>query len=178
MSTPVVERRRTGWDVILGILLLLAGFVVLGDVVLATVVSVFVLAWTAVFSGVVLLVGALMRIRSGGSWWAAVGGALMLVMGIFMLRNPLIGAVALTLMAGAMFLSGGLVRLTLAFGVPKHKVLFAISGLASVALGVWVLFNPVQATLQLLGIMLGVQMLVDGLTLITSGRMRLAPSAA
>lgn len=38
MTSLVVEQRKTGWDVILGVLLVIAGFIVLGDTVLATVV--------------------------------------------------------------------------------------------------------------------------------------------
>lgn len=173
MTLPALERRRTGWDVILGILIVIAGFVVLGDVIVATKVSVLLLAWTALFSGIVLLVGSLFRIRSGGAWSAAIGGAVLAVLGVFMLRNPAIGAVTLTLLAGALFLAGGLARIVAAFQSPNHKVILTISGLVSIALGVYVLINPAAATLVLLGVLLGVQILIEGLTLITLGRLRL-----
>ncbi|MGN8245902.1 HdeD family acid-resistance protein [Cellulomonas soli] len=179
MTLPVLERRRTGWDVILGILIVIAGFVVLGDVIVATKVSVLLLAWTSLFSGIVLLVGSLFRIRSGGAWSAAIGGAVLSVLGVFMLRNPVIGAVTLTLLAGALFLAGGLARLVAAFQSPTHKVILTISGIISIALGVYVLINPAAATLVLLGVLLGVQILIEGLTLITLGRLRVAkPDAA
>lgn len=174
MAAPVLERRRTGWDVVLGLLLIVGGFVVLGDVILATAVSVLLIAWTSLIAGVVLLVGALFRIRSGGAWSAAIGGAVLAVLGVFMLRNPHIGAVTLTLLAGALFLAGGLARLVAAFQSPNHKVLLTISGLISIGLGVYVLINPAAATLVLLGILLGVQILVEGLTLVTLGRIRIA----
>lgn len=172
MATLVLERRRTGWDVILGILLVLGGIVVLGDVVLATVVSVVLIAWTSLFSGVVMLVGALFRIRSGGAWSAALGGAVLTVLGLFMLRNPIIGAVTLTMLAGALFLTGGLARVVAAFQSAQHKLILAVSGLVSIGLGLYVLINPVVATLTLLGVLLGVQIVVEGLTLITLGRLR------
>lgn len=178
MATAVIERRRTGWDVILGILLVVGGFVVLGDVLLATVVSVILIAWTSLISGVFMLVGALFRIKSGGGWSVALGGAVLTVLGLFMLRNPVIGAVALTLVAGALFLTGGLVRVVTAFQSDKHKVILAVSGVVSIGLGIYVLLNPVTATLSLLGILLGVQILVEGLTLIALGRLRVGDTSA
>lgn len=176
-DTVVLERRRTGWDVVLGLLLVVGGLVVLGDVVIATVVSVVFVAWTTFFSGLVLLVSSVFRIRSGGALWAATGGAVLTVTGLFLLRNPLLGAVTLTLLAGALFLTGGLVRVVSAFQSAQHKVLLAVSGLVSVGLGVWVLVNPAAATLTLLGVLLGVQILVEGLTLVTLGRLRVAKAA-
>jgi uncharacterized membrane protein HdeD (DUF308 family) len=45
-----------------------------------------------------------------------------------------------------------------------------ISGIASAVLGVIVLFNIVTATFTLLGVLLGVQVLLEGLTLAFFGR--------
>ncbi len=63
----VAERKRTGWDVVLGILLLVAGFIILGHTVLATAVSVSLIAWLTFFSGIAALIAALFRIGRGGS---------------------------------------------------------------------------------------------------------------
>lgn len=178
MATAVIERRRTGWDVILGILLVIGSFIVLGDVLLATAVSVVLIGWTSLVSGVLMLVGALFRIKSGGGWSVALGGAVLTVLGLFMLRNLIVGAVMLTVLAGALFLTGGLVRVVTAFQSDKHKLILAISGVVSIGLGVFVLINPITATLSLLGILLGVQILVEGLTLITLGRLRVGEASA
>lgn len=40
MSEIRIERRRSGWDLILGVLVVLAGLVILGDVLLVPLVSV------------------------------------------------------------------------------------------------------------------------------------------
>lgn len=174
----VLERNRTGWDVILGILLVLLGLFVLGNTVFATVVSLFVLAWTALFSGLMMLVVALLTIRSGFSWSTLLGGAVLTVVGLFMLRNPVVAAVALTLMIGSLFFVSGVMRLGLASTVTEARWLFVFSGLVSVGLGLWVLFNMTTATLTLIGVLLGVQVLVEGMTLVVSGRLRPVDRAA
>lgn len=172
MSAAGYEQRRTGWDIIFGALLLIAGFIVLGNAVIATAVSVYFVGWMAVISGAVLLIGSFFRIKSGGFWSAALGGALLLVLGVFVLRNPLIGAVSLTLLAGSLFLTGGLMRIVVAFQVEDGRWLLIISGAISVVLGLFVLFNIAAATLTLLGVLLGVQTLVEGITLMIVGRSR------
>lgn len=178
MSEVVVQRSRTGWDAVLGILLIVGAFVVLGNAVLATVVSVFFLGWSAVISGAVLLIGALFKLREGGAVWVAIGGAVLLVFGIAVLRNPVIAVVTLTLMMGMVFLVGGIARLVAAFSAPGYRLLLIISGLAALALGLFVFFNPLAASLQLLGIMLGIEILIDGLTLLVAGRPRVVEPAA
>jgi membrane protein HdeD len=166
------ERRRTGWDMVLGVLLLIGGLVVLGNVVLATAISVFLLGWMALVSGVVLLIGAFFKIKSGGFWSAALGGVVLGVLGLFILRNPVVGALTLTLLAGSLFLVAGLTRIFTAGQFGEMRWLLIISGVISAGLGLFVLFNLATATLTLLGVLLGVQVILEGLTLLVVGRVR------
>src|SRR3712207_1716215 len=92
MTHVLLERRRTGVDLVVGVLLILAALFLLGNVVLATALSVRVLGWTALVGGVVLLVRAFVGARAGASWPSALGGVVLAVLGLFMLRNPAIGA--------------------------------------------------------------------------------------
>ena len=172
MTTTVFAPQRTKWDIVLGILVVLAGIVLLGNTVIATAFSVLFLGWMSLTAGIVLVIASLFRIRSGGVWSAILGGAMLAVLGMFILRNPLVGAVTLTLIAGAMFFSSGITRVVGAFQATEGKVVLIISGLISIALGLWVLFNLGTATLTLLGVLIGVQTLLEGLTLMTVGRLR------
>src|SRR4051812_50168662 len=101
MTEVEVRRRRTGWDVVMGVLVLIAGLVVLGNVVFATVVSVLFIGWMAIIGGVVALVGAFMRLGKGGFWPIALGGGVVLVLGVVVGRRPGIGGLALTPLPGA-----------------------------------------------------------------------------
>ncbi len=174
--TTLVERRRTGWDVVLGILLLLAGLFVVGNAVTATLLSVLLLGWFAIGAGVATLVGAFVRRGAGIAWSAALGGAALIVLGVIVVRDPLAGAAGLTLLAAALFLAVGLARLAAAIQVPEARVVLIVSGLLSVALGLVVLFNLTIAVPSLLGLLLGVQILIEGATVLVAGRPR--PGAA
>ena len=172
MATQESAQKRTAWDVILGLVLVVAGIFLLGNAVFATAVSVFVIGWTMLFSGLVLLAASFFRIKSGGFLSAVLGGAILAVIGLFILRNPVVGALALTLAAGMAFFAAGLTRMVWAFRESEGKVVLFISGLVSLGLGFYVLFNLGTATLMLLGTLLAVQTLLEGLTLIAVGRVR------
>lgn len=172
MEVPILERRRTGWDIVLGALLVIVGLVILGNAVLATTVSVYFLGWLALISGGVLFVASLFRIRASGFWLAALGGAILAVLGLFILRNPQVGAATLTLLAGSLFLVSGLARVVVSFQLPSLRWPLVVSGLASMVLGLIVLLNLASASLALLGILLGIQTLLEGLTVMIFGRWR------
>ena len=170
MSEVFLTRKRTGWDVVLGILLLLAGVIVLAHSVIATAVSVLFIGWMLLLSGIVAFVASFFHREGGQFWLIALSGALMFVLGLFMIRNPSVAALSLTLMAGALFLVSGIVRLVVSASNKEDRVVLIIGGVVSTILGLIVLFNIWAATLTLLGIIVGIQALVEGVTLLIMGR--------
>jgi uncharacterized membrane protein HdeD (DUF308 family) len=94
------------------------------------------------------------------------------VLGIVFLRNPATAALTLTLVAGTLFLVGGINRIIASFQQPEYRVPLLIGGTLSAILGLIVLFNLVGATLTLLGVLVGIEALVDGITLLLIGRAR------
>lgn len=172
MGGVSMERSRSGWDIVWGVLLIVAGLAILGHAVIATVVSVFFLGWLAVIGGIVALVAGLFRIGKGGFWPAIISGALLLVLGIVILRNPAASVVTLTLLAGTLFLMGGVIRIIAAFQIDQNRWIMVFSGVVSLVLGGIVVFNLLEASLVLLGVLLGVQALMDGITMLVLGRWR------
>jgi uncharacterized membrane protein HdeD (DUF308 family) len=172
MASYVVERRRTGWDIGLGVLLVVAGFIVLGHTAMVTTVSVLFLGWLALLSGIVAIVAAMFRIGKDGFWSIALTGALLIVIGLMFVRHTAAAALTLTLLIGALFLSAGIIRLIGSFEYREDRWILLLGGLVSTVLGLIVLFNLVAATYTLLGILLGIQLLVDGLTVMVVGRGR------
>jgi uncharacterized membrane protein HdeD (DUF308 family) len=170
---PLVAMKRTGWDVALGVVLVVAGALVLGDVVIASVVSVLFLGWTLLLSGVVMVVLALFRIGKGDFWIGMLSGAISLVVGLVFVRNPGVTLLALSLAAGALLIAGGITRAILALQEPKHRTALLVSGVVSVVLGLMILNRWPESALWLLGTLLGIQLVVDGLILTVLGRPRL-----
>jgi uncharacterized membrane protein HdeD (DUF308 family) len=84
--------------------------------------------------------------------------------------------VTLTLLAGTLFLVSGVIRVVAAFQVDQNRWIMIFSGAVSLVLGLMVVLNLFQASLVLLGVLIGVQALVDGITLLLLGRWRVVDS--
>lgn len=168
------SRRPSGWDIALGVLLVLASLFLLANAVFATVLSVFLIAWTALIGGVVMVIHAIVNRKSESVWLGVISGVILAVLGVVMLANPGIGIVALTMLAGAGFLASGIIRLILATSVPSGRGWLIFGGVVALLLGLFVLLNFAEATFTLLGILVGVTMLVDGITMLAGGRTTVA----
>lgn len=169
-----MTRGRTKGDLVIGAVLVLVGLVILGDVVIATKVSILFLGWVLLIGGLVGLVGSLVLIGREGFWAGALGGGLLAVMGLVCLRHTHAAAVTLTLVAGAIFLVSGLVRLAAASQVSEGRVALLLGGGVSTLLGLLVLFNLVTASYGLLGVIIGIDALAEGISIMLVGRDALA----
>jgi len=163
-------RGRTTGDLVVGGLVVLLGLVILGHTATATTVSILFLGWLMLIIGLVALVATLFRIGKEGFWTGAVGGGLMTVLGLVFLRHTGAAAVTLTLVAGSLFLISGLARLVLAVHVPEARVPLILTGAVSTLLGLVVLFNLFTASLTLLGLLLGFEILCEGIAIMLVGR--------
>lgn len=167
-------RRRTLGDLLLGALVVLLGLVVLGHALVATKISVLFLGWLLFAGGVVTLAASLFRFGKDGFWAGALGGGLMTVIGIVFLRNVSAAAATLTLVVGAMFLMSGLVRLVAAFQMVEGRIPTLLVGVVSTVFGLLVLLNLTDASSKLLGFLIGIQILAEGIAIMLVGREALA----
>ena len=173
MTEPILlERRRTGWDVVLGVLSVIAGMIALGHVVLASAISVLLLGWLILFGGIALGVGAVAGWKDPRRRWDLALGALLFLLGLGFLRNPEIGLLTLTLLAGSLLLVAGVVRIITAFQPEAPRGLLLFSGTVTFLLGLLVLGRWPVSALWFLGTVLGVELILDGITTAISGRVR------
>ncbi len=107
--------------------------------------------------------------------WLGLFAALELVLGIWILANPLQGMVSLTLMAGMLFFASGLLRVVFGFrvgdaaGRGQGFWLLVGTGVLSALLGLYVLFFPLDSSTFLLGTLLAVELIFVGAALISLG---------
>src|ERR1700739_4509880 len=119
-SDPAPLRAKSGWIVALGVVYLLAGFIALGSVMMATVASVLVVGVMMIIAGVAEVFNAF-QIKSWGKFlvWALLG-VLYIIAGFITFENPFFAAVLLTLLLGASLVASGIVRLFLAFSMKRE----------------------------------------------------------
>src|SRR3974390_2656660 len=130
-------RAKSGWIVALGVVYVIAGFIALGSVVFATVVSVFVVCVMMLIAGVAEVINAF-QIKTWGKFllWLLLG-ALYIVAGFFAFENPLLAAAVLTLLLGFSLLVSGIMRIVLAFSMQDTTpwLWVAFSGVITFLLG-------------------------------------------
>src|SRR6202790_1276024 len=157
-------RAKWGWIVALGVVYLLAGFIALGSVVMATVASVLVVGVMMIVAGVAEVFSAF-QIKSWGKFllWLLLG-VLYIVAGFVTFENPLLAAALLTLLLGFSLIASGIMRIALAFrmkeGTPWLWVAF--SGVITLLLGLVILAHWPVSGLYILGIFLGIDLIFAG----------------
>ena len=58
MTEAFITRKRTGWDIVLGALLVIGGIIILANAVIATKVSILFLGWMLLIGGIIGLISA------------------------------------------------------------------------------------------------------------------------
>jgi uncharacterized membrane protein HdeD (DUF308 family) len=176
-TTRTLERRRTGWDLVLGLLSVVAGVIVLGHVAIASLISVLFLGWMLILGGVVLVVSAIALWKEANHRWDLAAGALFVVIGFSFVRNPGVGLLALTLVAGSLLMVGGIVRIVAAFQPGAPRAVLVVNGVITLLLGLMVLNRWPVSALWFLGTILGIQLILDGITTALVGRIRVVDPA-
>jgi len=164
-------RAKWGWIVALGVVYVIAGFVALGSMMLATVASVFMVGIMMIVAGVAELFNAF-QIKSWGKFlvWALLG-VLYIVAGFVTFENPLFAAAVLTLVLGASLVASGIVRIFLAFSMKREQpwVLVAFSSVITLLLGLLILAHWPVNSIYILGLFLGIDLIMAGTAWIALG---------
>jgi len=157
-------RAKSGWIIALGVVYLIAGFIALGSVAMATVASVLVVGVMMIIAGVAEVFSAF-QIKSWGKFllWALLG-VLYIVAGFVTFENPLLAAVLLTLILGASLVVSAIMRIVLAFSMKRETpwVWVAVSGVITLLLGLLILMRWPVSSLYILGLFLGIDLIMAG----------------
>jgi len=154
---------------ITGIALIVGGFIAAFNPFAATLAAEQIAGWLFLLGGITQIFAIFSVSSWGARIWAALLAAACIWLGITLLYHPLAGIMALTIMAAIMFLTSGIAKLFLSFAALRGTNYFwatLISGAVSVVLAVMVFGNILQAASVLLGIMLAIELISSGVTLI------------
>ena len=148
---------------LLGIVFIIGGFIVLGDVTLASVISAIVIAWALLIVGVIQVVHAFSATGWKGFLLDLLVGALYIAAGYILLANPLAATLKLTLILGIIWLVSGVLRIVLAAVLWRDAGwLLLLSGIIGVLAGGIIISEWPQSGLWVLGLLLGVDLLFHG----------------
>jgi len=173
-------RAKSGWIVALGVVYLIAGFIALGSVAMATVASVYFVGIMMILAGVVEIAHAF-QVKSWGKFvlWLLLG-VLYVVAGFAAFENPLLAAAVLTLVLGVALVVSGIMRIILAFGMKEGMpwMWIVLSGVITLLLGLIILSHWPVSSVYVLGLFLGIDLVFAGVGWIALGLGLRRPRAA
>jgi uncharacterized membrane protein HdeD (DUF308 family) len=167
-----LERLRAirGLLIAFGIALIVIGFAAIGAPVVATFTTVTVFGILLVVGGVVEIVSLIWVRRWGTFLHHVLSGLLYLLMGAILLERPGLGAAAYTLLLAVFLVASGVARVVFAAGHPgPGRGWTILSGVISFALGVMVWRDFPESALWVIGTVVGIELLFNGMTWLMIG---------
>ena len=149
----------------MGLAMVLLGIAAIVFPIVSTLAATFLVGWTFLFAGALMLVGCFSIHGTGPFFGALLISLLSIAAGVFLLFNPLAGELVLTILVAVLFIIQGAAELVFAFEMRPHPgwVWMLISGLASVVLSVAIAAGLPGTSLFALGLLLGINFLTTGL---------------
>jgi uncharacterized membrane protein HdeD (DUF308 family) len=157
-------KRYSLWYLAQGVLMIAAGILALVYPVIASVGIVFLLAWLLIVSGLVQGIGLIGARDVPHFWLQLVSVVLSIVVGLLLLRSPESGLVVFSVLLIVYFMVEGISKVIFALTIrpfPNWGWVLA-SGIISILLAVYLWANLSAVSEVLLGILLGIQLLVEG----------------
>lgn len=165
-----VEKLKASWIwlAVLGVISLIGGILALLNPFAATLAAVFLAGWTFLLFGVLQIAQAFRITGWSGFLWSLLIGVITVAVGGSLLLNPAGGALSLTMLVAVLFLVLGAVKVMYAFSLrPVAGWGFAaLSGVISIVLGVMILSDYPWSATAVLGILLAIELLSNGIFLL------------
>jgi uncharacterized membrane protein HdeD (DUF308 family) len=159
-----VNLRRVWWLFLaLGLVSIIVGFLAISATFVATLASVMVFGVLLLVAGIAEVVHAVMVRNWRGFALHLLSAALYLIVGLFMLEDPVRAATVLTLLIAAGFFVAGLLRIvfSLAERFPAWGWV-VLNGVIDLILGGIILSGWPESSLWVIGLLLGIDLLFHG----------------
>lgn len=152
----------------LGLLLTVLGIAAIAFPEFSTLAATLLTGWILLIAGVLIFISSFWIHGTAPFFAANLFGLLSGAAGVFLLFNPMTGAVTLTLILGIMFMFQGASELVFALETRPAKgwISILISGLASILLAVIIVSGWPGISAIALGLLLGINFLTTGIAYI------------
>jgi len=172
LQTKMSAAVREHWKAFLieGILLVILGLAAMIVPPLASLAVTIFLGWMFLISGVAGLVLTFWARQMPGFWWSLFSAVLAIGAGIVLLAKPVQGTLTLTIVVGAYFLAEGVA--TIMYALAHRKELserwgwLLTAGIMDILVAFFIIAGLPGSALWALGLLVGINMLFGGATLI------------
>lgn len=159
-------RKNSGWFFVWGLLLMAAGIFAVSAAAFSTIVSVIVLGFLILFAGFVLLLDSVTfwRGKDHGFTWSLLASFIYIAAGTLLISNPVEGSVSITFLLGILYTILGLARIFF-YGMvklPQWGWSFA-NGIITLLIGILILMSWPASSFFVIGLFVGIDMFFCGL---------------
>jgi len=173
-----VLERNWGWYLALGIVLVALGTVAVAFAAFVTLASVVLFGWLLLVAGGMAAGHAFWRKRWGGFFIDLLSGVLYVVVGLMIVAHPGASAAGLTLLIAFCLMFGGITRILIALTVAvPHRGWLVFHGVIVLLLGMAIWHDWPLSGMWVIGLFLGIEMILNGWTLVMLGLAVRAPSS-
>ena len=164
-------RSKWGWFVALGIVMLIVGVIALGNLLAATVASVYLVGFMMLIAGGAEIAHAFGVKTWGGFFLWLLGGLLYAIGGIIAFTNPLLASAVLTLLLAASLVASGVVRAWIGYKhwSAKGSGWIITAAIITALCGIVIAIGWPTNSLWVLGMFLAIDMIFQGWTAIALG---------
>ncbi len=165
-SVSTIVKSSLGWSIGLSVLMILAGILAIAVPQVAGITLTILVGWLLIFSGVAHLVFAWHTRGTGGVLWELLLGVLYLLIGGYVLMNPVAGLASLTLVLAIYLFVEGVLEFILGFqlrGMSGSGWLF-LDGIVTLILAIMIWRTWPSSTAWVIGTLVGISMLFSGIS--------------
>lgn len=164
-------REKWGWFVALGVALIMGGGIAFGNVMAATVASVYYVGMLMLISGILHLAQAFRVKKWESVFYWILSGACYTVAGVFAFLNPLLASTVLTFMMAIALIVAGALRVWTGFKLRPLEGWgwIAVGGVVTLLAGLIIAAGWPVNSLWILGLFLAIDLVMQGLALIAFG---------
>lgn len=156
------------WTLILGILMIAAGIYALINPFPASLAVTIFAGWSFIILGILQIFAAIRESTGGTRILLIILGIVMAWIGWLILANPIGGLLALTVAVAISFVASGIAKIILGFQAKGSGfgIWIILSGVLSLVLGLMFWGNILGTAPWLLGVLLGIELISDGVAAI------------
>lgn len=164
-------KKITGWYIGFAVLFIILGIIAIAEPMVAAIAVALLVGWLLIFGGVAHLVSAFGGGGAGRVFWQVLIGVVYLIGGFYFLTHPLVGVGTLTLVLAGIILAEGVLEIIAFFKTRTSggSVWLLINGLITLLLGGLIWFHWPSSSVWAIGILLGVNLLMTGITRLMFG---------
>lgn len=157
-------REHWGWFLALGIIFIIGGAFAIAMPLIASLTVTLVFSIVLVWLGIMAIIQAFGTKNWGGFIWELIIGIVLLLGGIATWINPVLAALSLTLVVGAVFIAKGVLQVIMGFQMRPHGGWgwMLTAGILAIIVGLIIVIKWPISTVFALGYLAGISLIFSG----------------